>query len=315
MGCTCTKPFPPAAKGHISLSSSETAGALQKDNNGHTHILSMSPTQVQRGYQGERLNMKKHGIGAMRYPNGEVYIGYWKDDKKHGEGSYYHADGSVYQGAYTKGKRHGEGQYSNPDGSTYTGSYFDGNMDGFGIYEWPDGTSYTGTWKENKRHGYGCARGSDGSIYDGRWENDIMIGIGVPFIDCFVDATSSVVAKECSDGVTCERTHATVSLCSSEVSRQFSEFTTKLSTDCEQNANPNAQFCDRVLLSCSLFCNFKNCFSDAEACYSTVNADCRECSADCFTDNLLIYLRDLPEEELNVVFDQVYFESICTNTD
>lgn len=67
-------------------------------------LLSMNHSEVKLGYTGEYLDRKRNGIGAMKYPNGDVYIGYWKDGKKHGNGKIVYHDGAEYEGSFLKGK-------------------------------------------------------------------------------------------------------------------------------------------------------------------------------------------------------------------
>ncbi len=42
----------------------------------------------------------KNGYGAIRYSNGDEYVGDWLDDKKHGAGSYTWANGDKYEGVF-----------------------------------------------------------------------------------------------------------------------------------------------------------------------------------------------------------------------
>ncbi len=42
------------------------------------------------------MNDVKNGQGTYTYPNGDQYVGQWKDGKKHGRGVYkYKGDGGV----------------------------------------------------------------------------------------------------------------------------------------------------------------------------------------------------------------------------
>ncbi len=44
------------------------------------------------------------GLGSMTYPDGDKYVGEWKDGKRHGEGTYTWSDGDKYVGEYKDGK-------------------------------------------------------------------------------------------------------------------------------------------------------------------------------------------------------------------
>jgi hypothetical protein len=76
-------------------------------------------------YAGEFKNGKKHGLGLIKWPNGESMEAEWKNDRCDGLGIYYWPDGSRYEGTFVKGKR-----------------------EGLGVYHWPDGSSYEGIWHD-----------------------------------------------------------------------------------------------------------------------------------------------------------------------
>lgn len=166
-------------------------------------------------------------------------------------------------------------------------------MNGQGMYTWPDGTSYDGAWKDNKRHGYGIAWGSDGSCYNGRWEDDVMISIGIPCVDCCVDIGSSVVdnsslifAQECSQDISCMNTYETVSICLSEMTRCYSDFSAEMCTSCVQ--------CISV--------------DNAEAMWSQITNFYNKCAnncAGCYADSQMNYLQELLEKDLDEIFDEV----------
>ena len=43
------------------------------------------------------MNGKLNGKGTMKFPNGEKYVGEFKDDKYHGVGTLFNANGSIIQ--------------------------------------------------------------------------------------------------------------------------------------------------------------------------------------------------------------------------
>jgi len=67
-------------------------------------------------YVGEWKDGKKHGQGTETWPDGEKYIGGWKDDKHHGQGTMTYADGTTYIGEHKDGKFNGQGTLTSPDG-------------------------------------------------------------------------------------------------------------------------------------------------------------------------------------------------------
>ena len=50
-----------------------------------------------------------HGYGVMRFENGYVYEGNWKEGKRNGIGKATFTDGMIYEGDYLDGQRHGIG--------------------------------------------------------------------------------------------------------------------------------------------------------------------------------------------------------------
>ena len=83
-----------------------------------------------RVYKGEWKNGEKwrpNGLGVMTYPNGEKYVGEYKD-----------------------GLENGQGTTTYPDGSKYVGEFKDGEYDGQGKYTWSDGDKEVGEWKKNE---------------------------------------------------------------------------------------------------------------------------------------------------------------------
>ena len=59
-------------------------------------------------YAGEKNEAgEKEGFGIRNYPDGGLYIGYWKNGQAHGKGWFFHADGVVYKGDWVEGKMNG----------------------------------------------------------------------------------------------------------------------------------------------------------------------------------------------------------------
>eukprot|EP00694_Reclinomonas_americana_P006469 EC796732.1.p1 GENE.EC796732.1~~EC796732.1.p1 ORF type:complete len:133 (+),score=9.92 EC796732.1:47-445(+) len=60
---------------------------------------------------------KRFGYGVMKWSNGMVYSGGWKEDLPDGIGTCQFPDGSRYEGQWKAGLFHGKGHYVSPDGS------------------------------------------------------------------------------------------------------------------------------------------------------------------------------------------------------
>ena len=68
----------------------------------------------------------------LTFPNGDKYVGEFKDDKPNGQGTYTWSDGRKYEGEFKDGYRNGQGTYTLPNGSKYVG-------------EWRENKSWNGT--------------------------------------------------------------------------------------------------------------------------------------------------------------------------
>jgi len=65
-------------------------------------------------------------LGSLVVPNGEKYVGEFKD-----------------------GKRHGQGKVTIPNGSKYEGEWKDDEFNGQGKYTFSNGGSFVGLWKDS----------------------------------------------------------------------------------------------------------------------------------------------------------------------
>ena len=65
-------------------------------------------------------------LKADTYPNGDKYVGEYKDGGRHGQGTYTWADGKKYVGEFKDDKRHGQGTWTQADGTVIKGSWING---------------------------------------------------------------------------------------------------------------------------------------------------------------------------------------------
>ena len=103
--------------------------------------------------QGSDISRWTNCFDSATFPNGNRYLGEWKD-----------------------GLRHGYGTYTWPNGSKYIGEFKDDKRDGQATYTYDDGSNYIGEFKDDKRHGQGTIYSRDGSLVtQGIWENGFKI--------------------------------------------------------------------------------------------------------------------------------------------
>ena len=69
-----------------------------------------------------------HGKGAMKYKEGDVYEGEFKDEKKHGQGKYSWSNGTKYEAQYKNDLVDGKGTLIHNDGTKSVGEFKDGNL-------------------------------------------------------------------------------------------------------------------------------------------------------------------------------------------
>ena len=111
-------------------------------------------------------------VGTYIWPDGEKYVGEWKDTKMHGQGTYTFTDGEKYVGEFKDGKRHGRGTNIFADGEKYVGEYKDGKRQGQGTYTYASGAKYVGEYKDGKMHGQGTYTYPSGEEERGYHMND-----------------------------------------------------------------------------------------------------------------------------------------------
>ncbi|GHU12595.1 hypothetical protein FACS189449_06550 [Alphaproteobacteria bacterium] len=153
-------------------------------------------------YTGNWLAEKWHGMGTLKFVNGDEYTGYFANGEMQGHGIYSYSDDRTFEGEWLAGKKEGPGVLKSPDcvvmfsgqwkadkmegsstivvpnESTYEGISEGGVRNVYGVLTYRDGRVYEGQWKEGKPEGYGVYKYSDGRIYAGEWNADKRCGKG-----------------------------------------------------------------------------------------------------------------------------------------
>ncbi|CAJ1989728.1 MORN repeat-containing protein [Leishmania donovani] len=120
----------------------------------------------------------RHGMGLMRYYNGDVYEGEWRDNCRHGRGKLRKIDGEVYDGDWAFDQRHGNGKIMYPNGSLFKGSMEYDQRNGEGIMRFANGDEFFGTFKKDRIDGHGTMRYRNGDVYEGSWRDQLRHGQG-----------------------------------------------------------------------------------------------------------------------------------------
>eukprot|EP01117_Protostelium_nocturnum_P017431 TRINITY_DN7097_c0_g1_i1.p1 TRINITY_DN7097_c0_g1~~TRINITY_DN7097_c0_g1_i1.p1 ORF type:complete len:314 (-),score=132.22 TRINITY_DN7097_c0_g1_i1:142-1083(-) len=142
-------------------------------------------------YEGEFNDSgKKHGIGKMRWHNGDRFIGSWKEDGKEGSGTMLWENGDSYAGGWKSDLRDGFSTYIYANGGHFRGYYSNDERHGEGVYTWPDGDRFEGTWVLGGRKGMGTFVTKEGERIQQEWNEN-------PFV-----SYSSSLPSKLADNVT-----------------------------------------------------------------------------------------------------------------
>ena len=139
----------------------------------------------------EQLNEEciKYEEGSISYKDGSAYSGDCKISSAglklpHGHGSWTHPDGDRYVGEWKEGIWHGEGSLTIPGVGEYVGRWENGEQNGYGTHTDSDGDKYTGEWKDGEKEGQGTRTWPNGRVYVGEFKNGLPDGEGgIPNLD------------------------------------------------------------------------------------------------------------------------------------
>lgn len=156
----------------------------------------------------EQLSRKQGPHGCIHLPNGNRYIGNWKNNERSGKGLMYYKNGNQYDGEWKEDVRSGAGILSvsiepvimpalssvfegNAKNSrhqndrmrkVYAGMWMNDKPHGDGIHYYLDGRVYTGSFQNGLKDGWGHMKYSDGNVYEGEYLRDNRHGQGVLLI-------------------------------------------------------------------------------------------------------------------------------------
>jgi hypothetical protein len=110
------------------------------------------------------------GLGSKTFPDGDKYVGEWKDGVRNGQGIF----------TFGKGKH---------EGDKFVGEYKDGVRNGQGTYTWTNGQKYVGEWKDEKENGQGTMSLSNGEKFVGEYKD------GRPWNITGYDKNGNIIGK------------------------------------------------------------------------------------------------------------------------
>uniref|UniRef100_A0A8C9Z812 Alsin Rho guanine nucleotide exchange factor ALS2 n=1 Tax=Sander lucioperca TaxID=283035 RepID=A0A8C9Z812_SANLU len=164
-------------------------------------------------YEGRWLAGKPNGRGVLKWPDGRIYTGtfkngledgfgefvapnktlnkadhyqgHWKDGKMHGVGTYRYASGEVYDGFFQDSMRHGHGvlrsgKLNTSSPSVFIGQWLQDKKTGYGVFDdITKGEKYMGMWQDHLRQGTGVVVTQFGLYYEGAFKDNKMMGTGI----------------------------------------------------------------------------------------------------------------------------------------
>ncbi|KAM4537906.1 alsin isoform 1-T1 [Fundulus diaphanus] len=164
-------------------------------------------------YEGRWLAGKPHGRGILKWPDGRIYTGsfkngledgfgefvgpnkalgkddiyqgYWKEGKMNGLGTYRYASGEVYDGSFQDGMRQGHGmlrsgKHNTSSPSVFIGQWLQDKKTGYGVFDdITKGEKYMGMWQDHQRQGMGVVVTQFGLYYEGAFKDNKMMGTGI----------------------------------------------------------------------------------------------------------------------------------------
>lgn len=147
-----------------------------------TRLLGDKPARQQQVANNSNLRkcpssgVRNNCFGTYTWPDGQKFVGEFKDGKRNGQGTYTWPNGHKYVGEYKDDKWHGQGTLTWPNGAKYVGEFRGGKRNGQGTFTWPNGDKYVGYWKDSKKHDQGTRYAANGAILEqGIYRNGVLV--------------------------------------------------------------------------------------------------------------------------------------------
>ncbi|MFM7255081.1 MAG: hypothetical protein ACKO3C_05405, partial [Betaproteobacteria bacterium] len=124
---------------------------------------------------------KHNCFGEATSPDGQRYVGEFRNDGFDGQGTWAHPNGARYVGEFRDNAFHGQGTFTTPGGDRYVGGFRNDLRHGRGSFFWASGAAYSGDFVEGRREGFGNYKFNNGNRYTGGFRNDAFQGQGIQY--------------------------------------------------------------------------------------------------------------------------------------
>ena len=136
--------------------------------------------------------------GTYTHPDGEEYVGEFRDGKPNGQGTHTYSDGRKYIGEWRNGNFNGQGIFTYTHWGEYVGEFRDSKPHGRGTYTYPDGRKYVGEWRNGSFNGQGTLTYPDGRKEVGEFRDNKYVGGSLVSI---VNNTPSLASRSAENGL------------------------------------------------------------------------------------------------------------------
>ena len=114
-------------------------------------VVHATHRSAQAWRQIEQKDGRRHGEGVFRYPNGDVYSGWWKHGQKEGTGTYtFKKTGHKLFGDWEAGKIV-KGKWIYPEGLQFSGDFANNKPNGLGEWLFKNGNKAGGSYVQTKK--------------------------------------------------------------------------------------------------------------------------------------------------------------------
>jgi len=135
-------------------------------------------------YKGEEKDGLPHNQGKQIWPNGDVYVGNFKEGMRNGYGELTYSQFKcklLYKGFWKSSVKQGYGTELMIDRNhtyKYEGDWKDNLFDGIGFLK-NKNSEYAGEFRKGKKDGYGFKLFGNGDTYDGYFKMNLFNGFGI----------------------------------------------------------------------------------------------------------------------------------------